>query len=169
MAMTETRGPAQFQYEAVKPDQVGTVVACGQNYTIIDQPEASHAIATQLPVLGSGGGDFAGWLQAKLDEGRGIVLQLPSFQGLPAAAIPPRQGIELYCQPDPTFSMTVLGFASDSLNEVRHFVSTGRGIVLREPVGGWLELRQGGLKLGWLPLAAAGVAVLALGYMVFSE
>lgn len=166
--MTEMRGPAQFQYEAVKPDQIPAVVACGQRYTIIDQVEATHAIATQLPP-GQPPGDFAGWLQGQLDTGRGVVLQLPSFQGLPQEAIPPRQGIELYCEPDPTFSMTVLGFASDSLNEVRQFISTGHGIVVREPVGGWLEVRQGGFKLSWMGLAAGAAAVALLGYIALRD
>ncbi len=172
MATTETRGPQAAPYEAVVPSDVAAVIACGANYHIVDEPETNMAVAMQTSTSTQphGPGDFGKWMKRWLDKGFGVVLTLPSFKGHPPGAeLPAREGLDLFCQPDPDIAIQPQAWATNSLNEAHRVMMAGHSMVVREPKKGWIELappQRAGLSLGWGALAVAGVAVAALGYAV---
>jgi len=158
----EERGPEGYTYRAVHPADVQAIVQCASAYDIVDQPEQTMAIAVPEPAGGRGA--FGLWMADQLRAGRGLVLQLPpAVQGYPAP-------MDMFCAPDPSFGISVGGFATDSLNEARSIAgATPDSVIVTEPRGGWLELRRGLGQLSWGVLGMAAAAVAVAGYLIFGR
>jgi hypothetical protein len=160
---TETRGPDAAPYEAVKPEHVEHVLSCAGQYSVFNEPSEAMAVAT----LGSPG-SFEVWLRGRLAAGSGVVLTLPAA----ATDAPPEtlQGLEMFCQPDPSAPPTPYALATESLNEALRSMA-GRSIVIREPAAGWLETRpaEAAISLSWTSLAIGGLLAAAFGYLVLRK
>jgi hypothetical protein len=168
MARVEVRGPSGAQYKAVAVQDVATVVGCAKGFVIVDQPEPNMAVAQQ-----DARGNLDAWIGQQLAAGRGVVLVLPTFGGAPSSSqLPQRTGVALFCQPDPSFPISVSALATDSLNEARRFMAASpESVVLSDPKGGWIELGGSPAKagMGWGIIAAAAIVVGVVGWFVVKQ
>jgi hypothetical protein len=149
---------AGSEYPLVAPEQLDAVLSCAGQYGILDQPEPTLVVAELSPQ-----GGLQAWMATQLEQGRGLVLQMPDVAQIPAEMRPSRSGVDLFCQPDPDFLMAPALLSTRSLNEALGFLSGAGSVVVAEPRGGWVELgsalQQMVGRVGWAGLAAGGAVV----------
>lgn len=163
MSWTERRGPKEAPYDAVLASLVEQLLGCADRYKI-SEVAAENAVVADA--AGGGGEPLGQWMRKAIGSGYGLVLMVPPDAGAAASSAPARQGLDLFCDPDPSFNVVYAAVATKSVNEAQR-VLAGGGVVVVEPASGWLELVPAKASvLSWPRLALGLAAVAVVSYLV---